>query len=277
MKKGSLIILFIAFILIGLLIFFMPDIYNKFQEFNTPKVNVTETKEDVEKIEPITMDSDVIKNLTMPIMHNDKYSKESYYQKDVMNINDFSNNDILYNAFLDIYEGYLVDYKSFGCATAGKKFDATYLKSRIKNIIGKNINYSFEDFTVPNINKDTNYIGLWKYNISDNSYVFYGDCSKNNNDIIYDDIKELYKVDSSKDNNIIYLYYHIGFVKKDVNKYYIYKDVNYSEEVENGDLISINSNINVDLSKFKTYKYTFKKGLCSYDNYCFYKGEWVND
>ena len=143
------------------------------------------------------------------------------------------------------------------------------MENKNKTIKQIKINMSF--------NKDTNYIGLWKYNISDNSYVFYGDCSKNNNDIIYDDIKELYKVDSSKDNNIIYLYYHIGFVKKDVNKYYIYKDVNYSEEVENGDLISINSNINVDLGKFKTYKYTFKKGLCSYDNYCFYKGEWVND
>ena len=38
--------------------------------------------------------------------------------------------------FLDIYDGYLKDHISVGCATKSKEFSATYLKSRIKNIIG---------------------------------------------------------------------------------------------------------------------------------------------
>lgn len=276
MKKSNLILLFIMFAVIGVLIFFLPDIYKKFQEMDTPKVDkVYDVKEKEEKKEPVTIDSDIISSLYFPIMHNDKYSKESYYQKKSITLNEFSNNDILYNAFLDLYDGYLIDHNSVGCAKNSKQFDGTYLRSRIKNIIGKNINYNLEDFTVPNINKDTNYIGLWKYNSSNDSYVFYGDCNNKKDNTIYYELTNLYKVDSSNDNRILYLYYNVGFVKTVGNNYYIYEDADYNNEVGNG--ILEKGNIDYDISGFKTYKYTYKLGLCSYDNYCFYKGEWVND
>ena len=76
------------------------------------------------------------------------YDKEtdSYYQLDSVEITKFSNNDILYNAFLDIYDGYLVDHNNVGCSNNSKEFDATYLSSRIKNIIGRNTEYTLEDF-----------------------------------------------------------------------------------------------------------------------------------
>ena len=269
MKKGNTIFIFLLFIIVGILIYFMPDIYKKLQEINTPKVeksNITTTQTITKKI---TLDSDIIKNITTPIMHNNKYSSESYYQLKEFTINDMSNNDILYNAFLDLYEGYLIDHDSIGCTNNSKEFSATYLKSRIKNVIGKNVNYKLEDFNVPNIYKETNYIGLWKY--ENDKYIYYGDCNIKKDNTIYYEVTDLYKVDNTNDLNTIYLYYHIGFVKLEDNKYTLYKDAYYKEEV------SSSLTDNFDLSNLDTYKYTYKLGLCSYDNYCFYKGEWVND
>lgn len=275
MKKGSIIFIFLLFIIVGVLIYFMPDIYKKIQEMDTPKVEKnTDNTTTQTIIKKITMDSDIIKNLTIPIMHNDKYSSDSYYQRSEFSINDLTNNDILYNSFLDIYDGYLKDHISVGCATKSKEFSATYLKSRIKNIIGKNINYKLEDFNVPNIYKDTNYVGLWKYDSNNDIYVYNGNCNKIENNTIYYEISNLYKVDNTDDLNTLYLYYHIGFVKLEGNKYTIYKDENYQEEVSNG---YMDNNFNYDLSNFKTYKYTYKLGLCTYDNYCFYKGEWASE
>lgn len=279
MKKGNLVFLFITFIIIGLIIFFMPDIYNKFQELDTPKVEkVYDNNKTEDKIEPINMDSDIINNLTYPVMRNDQSKIDSYYQLDVFTVNNLNNNDILYNAFLDIYDGYLVDYGSMGCASNSKEFDATYLESRIKNIIGKSVKYNLEDFTVP---KNSKYAGLWKYNSNSNSYIYYGDCSKVDNSTIYYDLKKLYNVESSKDNHTIYLYYYIGVAKIDNNNYTIYSDMNMVNEVAHGNISDISEIDNIfndlDMNNFKTYKYIFKLGLCSYDNYCFYKGEWIND
>ena len=43
------------------------------------------------------------------------------------------------------------------------------------------------------------------------------------------------------------------------------------------DVSELNNIFNeLDMNSFNTYKYVFKKGLCSYDNYCFYKGEWID-
>ena len=264
MKKGSLIFLFLMFIIVGVLIYFMPDIYKKFQEVDTPIVEKTNSTTTQTIIKKITMDSDIVKNLKYPIMHNDKYSSDNYYQLNEFSINDLTNNDILYNAFLDIYEGYLVDYEKTGCTNNSKEFDVSYLKSRIKNIIGKNVNYKLEDFIVPNIYNDTNYVGLWRY--ENDKYIYNGNCNKVNSNTVYYELTNLYKVDNSDDLNTLYLYYHVGFVKEEDNKKAIYKDAYYKEEI---------NNINFD--NFKTYKYTYKLGLCSYDNYCFYKGEWVSE
>ena len=281
MKKDSLIIVFIMFISIGLLIFFLPEIYNKVQNFEASKEKLPDIKlkEDEEKIETITMDSEIVNNLVYPIMRNDKNKLESYFQLESITSSNFSNNDILYNAFLDVYDGYLVDHVGVGCTNNSKEFDATYLSSRIKNIIGRDINYKFEDFTVPNINKNNDYIGLWKYNSTNNTYVYYGDCNKIDNTTIYYDYQKLYDLKVSSDNNVLYLYYYVGFIKIDNNQYIVYSDPNMKNEIATGTLDSIDdiNNIAIDDDKLKTYRYTFKLGLCTYDNYCFSKGEWIND
>lgn len=281
MKKNNLILILIMIVLIGLLIFFLPDIYNKVQELEANNIELPKNKKnkEEEKKETITMESDIVKNLTYPIMRNDKSKTDSYYQLDSVEITKFSNNDILYNAFLDIYDGYLVDHNNVGCSNNSKEFDATYLSSRIKNIIGRNTEYTLEDFTVPNINKNSEYIGLWKYNQNNNTYVFYGDCNKNNNEIIYYDYEKIYKLDTSKDNNFLYLYYYVGFMKINSNNYVLYSDPNFTDQISSGSIDNMDNinNLKLDTSKLKTYMYTFKKGICTYDNYCFYRGEWIND
>lgn len=280
MKKNTILMLLI-FIIVGALIFFLPDIYKKVQEFTAPKVEEIEVKKEEEKQpEVITMDSDLVKELTYPIMRNDKYSIDSYYLFNEFTTDNLNNNDILYNAFLDIYSGYFVDAGSYGCASNSKEFDASYMVSRIKNIIGKDIKYILEDFIVPNVNRDTNYIGTWKYDDVNNKFIYYGNCDKNNNSTIYYDLSKLYKVNTSKNNNALFLYHYVGFAKVDGNSYTIYNDYNMTNEISSGTISDISELDNIfnglDMNSFKTYKYSFKKGLCSYDNYCFYKGEWVD-
>lgn len=287
MEKKNLIILFIAFILIGLLIVFMPQIYNKMQEYDTPKVEKPKnvSKAENEELEEITMDSDVVLNLTYPIMRNDKYSLDSYYQLSKFSVNDLSNNDILSIAFLDMYEGYLVNHESVGCANNSKEFASSYLSSRIKNVIGRDIDYTNEDFTVPNIDNDTEYTGMWKYSATTDSYIYYGDCNEKNSNTIYYDLNTLEKLEAVNENNVLYLYHKVGFAKIINNgfdySYTIYSDTNMENEIDSGKIDNIDdiNNIykNLDKESFNTYKFTFKKGLCTYDNYCFYKGEWIND
>lgn len=282
MKKNNLVIVFIMFLCIGLLIFFLPDIYNKVQSYEANKIippDIKQEKEDEKKLDNITMDSDVVKNLVYPIMRNDKYKIDSYYQLDSIDLSNFSNNDILYNAFLDIYEGYLINHASVGCTNLSKQFDATYLSSRIKNIIGRDTKYSLEDFNVPNINKNIDYVGLWKYDNLSNTYVYYGNCDKVDNNIIYYDYTKLYDLKVSNDNKILYLYYYVAFIKIENNHYIVYTDPNMNSEISSGDLNSIDdiNNLDIDNDNLRIYRYTFKQGLCTYDNYCFYKGEWIND
>ena len=51
-------------------------------------------------------------------------------------------------------------------------------------------------------------------------------------------------------------------------------------EITSGTINAIEQ-INEEFSKYigsdkiTSYRYTFKKGLCTYENYCFFKGEWV--
>lgn len=278
MKKSNILVIFITFGLIGILIYFLPNIYNSIQKYESNNIEIPniEKKEEVKNEEKITINSEIVKNLSFPIMRNDKNKIESYYQLKSININNFSNNDLLYNAFLDMYEGYLVGHSSVGCTTNSKEFDATYLSSRIKNIIGRDVSYHFEDFTVPNLYQGSNYIGLWKYNSTNNTYVYYGTCNNDNSNITYYDYKKLFKVKTSKDNNVIYLYYYIGFLKLDNNHYTLYNDANMENEISSGTYDNID-NISIDINNLKTYKFTFKKGLCTYDNYCFSKGEWLNE
>lgn len=290
MEKSRISVLVIMIIIFCLGLLFMPQIYQQVQKWEAKKeikvdiVKTEETDEEEKKIE-ITQDSEFIKNLVYPIMRNDIYEKTSFYQKIKFTTSDFSNNDILYNAFLDMYDGYLVNHSNVGCTSESKEFDAKYLMSRIKNIIGRNVNYTNETFMVPNVIEDMKYVGTWQYNIASDSYIYYGDCNPKKSNIIYLDLLHLESIETSEDNSSIYLYYNIAFASIEDNginyNYTIYSDADMSSSLLNG-IISNKEEINLifdslDKNLLRKYKYTFKKGLCTYDNYCFSQGEWVND
>lgn len=288
MEKKNLILLFVIFALIGLLILFMPQIYNFTQSLESnsePKPEVIEESKN-EEVEKITMDSEIVSELTYPVMRNDLYSSDSYYQLSSMLVTDMTNNDILYNAFIDLYEGYLKDHSTVGCASNSKEFSASYLESRIKNVIGRNVDYTNETFIVPSSNSSTEYVGEWRYNEASDSYIYYGDCNTVVRNTMYYDLTKLVNLETENENSILYLYYYVAFAKIEKNQvdytYTIYSDANMEKEIKSGNINSIEE-INSVYEEYlkenpvRMYKYTFKKGLCTYDNYCFYKGEWVND
>lgn len=287
MEKKNLILLFSIFGLMGLLILFMPQIYSFTQSFeNDSKPKHEIVNEPEEKVEPITMDSEIISELTYPVMRNDLYSSDSYYQLSSMSVKDMTNNDILYNAFIDLYEGYLKDHSAVGCTNNSKEFSSSYLESRIKNVIGRNVDYTNETFIVPSSNSNTKYVGEWRYNQSTDSYVYYGSCNIKKKNTMYYDLTKLVKLETENENNVLQLYYYVSFAKIEKNKndytYTIYSDANMEKEIKNGNINNIEEIYTIYEEYLKEnsanmYKYTFKKGICTYDNYCFYKGEWVND
>ena len=262
-------------IIVGIVIFYMPEIYKKLQEEDVKPIENTNKKIKNEKKQEITMDSEIVKNLTYPIMRNDSSNINSYYELDSFTFNDMSNSDILYNAFIDLYEGYIIDHESVGCTNNSKEFASSYLKSRIHNVIDRNINYIDEDF---NVYSNSDYIGLWKYNSSSDSYIYYGNCNDNKSNITYYDIMYFYSLEVPSDNTI-YLYYYIAFSKIEGNTYTIYSDAHMNYEILKGNIPNdINEVYNsIDKRMLKKYRYIFKKGSCTYDNYCFNKGEWIND
>ena len=284
MNKKSIYLSIALMGLIGIAIYYLPNIYNYFQNLDGNKIVKPKEEEIVtpDSKEEITKDSEIIASLTYPVMRNDIYSADSYYQLDGINIDNFSNNDILYNAFIDLYEGYITDHTAIGCTNESKEVEASYLSSRIKNVIGRNTKYTDESFQIPNYSLDAKYVGEWKYDINSNSYVYYGDCKYTNKNIIYYDLTNLNKVES--ENNELYLYYDVAFSKITKNSngytYIIYSDANMKNEIANGTINNIEDikeefNKYLGSDKVSLYKYTFKKGLCTYDNYCFYEGEWV--
>lgn len=292
--QGSLVLLLVSAVLIVILVIFMPKIYKYFnrptksnyEEPTVPKVE--------EKIDKITKDSDILTKLVYPIMHNDIYSKESYYSNDSITMKEFTNNDILYNAFIHVYTGSIAEYnESYGndsCVPNGynKMFNANYIEARVNNLFGKSTEYTFDDFVVPGSNENTTYVGKWVYDQVNHRYIYYGNCdSRIPNDYLYYELLSMSNVDSIDSNNTIYIDYKLAFarVNRTNGEYTIYSDINYTNVISSGfletddyytELNSIYKNTIVSDNELSTYKYTFSTDDCAYGDYCFVKGEWNN-
>lgn len=275
MKKNNIILIIIIVILIGVMIYFLPNIYKFTSSLSNKKVNGNVTKEETkEELEKITLKSDVLKDLVYPITRVNIYSTDTYYSRDSFTISDMSNNDILATAFTQIYTGYFKNHDNSGCSKNSKSFDVRYMDARIKNTLGNNIKYNYTDF---NIYSDTDYVGTWTYDSYSNSYVYNGNCTNNGN-IRYYDLKKITKVDASDNNQTLELYFKVAFAKVENDNYTIYSDVLLTEVLDTGKFTDIDS-LNEKLTNLNTnsYKYTFKQGMCSYDAYCMEKGEWINE
>ena len=275
-KNGILIIILLA--VVTVLVLFFPKIYKIVKQISMPKIEEkieTETKEEKE------INEEILETVHYPKMRNGIYSPNTYYSKDVFTINDLSNNDILYNAFLDIYEGNMTSYEGIGaCTNVSKQFNVDYIKLRIKNILSKNINYSLTDFTIPE-GMDTKYPGTWFYDAVNSRYLYKGLCNQNSSNVKYYDLEQLIKLEYAENQKDIIAYYYVGFAKVEGSNYTIYKDVNMKEELDKGTFTNL-ENLNqvykkINNKKKKIYKYTFKNTLCSYNEYCLHEGRWVNE
>ena len=271
MKKGNVILIIVCIVIVTVGIISMPSLYKYIttHNLNGKKIKIIEDKNEnkEKKKKKITLESEILKELVYPVMHNNTNEIDNYYKKENILVSDFSNNDILYNAFLQIYNGYLVNNGS------NITFNSSYLESRIKNIFGPSTGYNLVDFTVPN-GANSEYFGIFKYDASTTNYIYYP--QQKNNGVIYTDIKKIYDVNNPNENTINTLF-NVGFVKIENGKYTMYSDCSYSNEISSGEYKSIEALENM-LEKLDTkkYQYTFRKDTCNYDSYCFYGGKWIN-
>lgn len=275
-SKNNNIFIIAIFAVIIALVFFLPVIYNFVEKLDLPEVEKDKNEETVKKKE---VDAETLESLHYPLMRNSAYNKNTYYSLKNFSIKDMTNQDILLNAFLDIYSGNIVDSNVSGnCTNIAKQFNTDYMELRIKNILGKNISYTFENFYVPEDSK-SNYSGEWNYDPYNSRYIYNGLCQTNQNGARYYNIEEFIK--AKYDNKDIIVYYYVGFAKIEGNSYMLYSDPEMKNPLLNGsinDVIELNDIFkNINNKSKKTYKYTFKNTLCSYEEYCLYKGEWVNE
>ena len=130
-EKNNTLFLIIMFIVVVILVLFLPKIYNYIQKQQLPKVEKTE----VQKEEKKEITEDILETIHYPIMRNSIYDSNTYYTLDKFTISNMSNNDILYNAFMDIYEGNIINSNRKGsCTNLSKEFNKDYIELRIKNI-----------------------------------------------------------------------------------------------------------------------------------------------
>lgn len=275
-EKDNNIFLIILFVLIIVLVLFFPKIYNFIENAKLPKVNV-ENKNDKEQKKQV--DSETLESIHYPIMRSSIYDSNTYYSLDKFTISNMSNNDILLNAFLDIYEGNMTSFEGVGnCTDISKQFGVDYIELRIKNILGKNIKYTLENFYVPE-DANTNFKGNWNYDSANSRFIYNGLCESKVTNTRYYNLEQFVKAEYN--NKDIIVYYYVGFAKVDGNNYVIYSDANMSHEIANG-VIGDDSQLNSIFESLnnkdkKAYKYIFKNNLCSYNEYCMYSGEWINE
>ena len=287
-KTGVVLLVGLVFAAVAVLAF--PYARQKIDEYrlSKKKVNVDikdDTKE--KEYEKITLDSEVVKKLKYPVMHNDKNTKNTYYSQKKITISNFSNNDILYNALLDVYDGNMAKYtgKYTGkfCGSTAVSLDARYIKLRIENLFTKNAKYTLTDFVVPVNDVKAKYVGTWKYDRTKDKYIYYGDCNPAKSaQVQYYDIKVPFEASSNDKNIEIYVNNYVGFaaVNPTTKAYILYKDSAYTQEVKRGTLTT--SNIQTELAKeiekdkdsYSKYKYTYSIVDCAYQDYCFISGAW---
>ena len=233
-KKGTIVLIIVCVIIVIVGIISMPNIYKM---LNTSGVNISDNnkeKKDSNVKEEITMDSEIVNTLVYPVMHNDVSVIDNYYKNNNITVADLSNNDILYNAFLNIYSGYITN-------DGIVSFDSNYLISRIENMFGPKTGYNLIDFTVPS-GSFSEYTGVFKYDAGSKKYVF--NKIDYNSRVIYYDVKKMYDA-SSPNENTINTSFNIAFVKIENNRYTLYRDYNYTEEISNGEYTNMESLENI--------------------------------
>lgn len=293
-KLNVVLILFVVVLVVGAY-FAIPKIYVALTEKEEPKKPIVDEKPEqpVVELADVTLQSEAVKNLVYPIMRNNPYTTKSYYNSAVLTVNDISNNDLLYNAFIQIYKGNIADYvggySGTYCVDSSKRksFNAKYIEARMDNIFTKSVDFEHASFKVPTTNSKTPYVGVWKYDARNHQYIYYGDCNPiKPARIMYYDLTIAYEAKGVEKNTVIEVYHHLAFAKVDTTtkKYEIYSDAAMKNKILSGtltttdtlnELNTIFSSYVIDGNEASKYKYTFSNADCSYQDYCFEKGEFV--
>ena len=271
-KKGSDWLIVILLLIVVVAIFFFPKINEFIVKIRSPKIeNITDESKKENKV----FNKEIIEDVHFPIMRSGIYSDSTYYSLDKFTISDMKNSDILLNSFLDMYEGNIISKGSASCGGQGAEFDQKYLELRIKNILGRNTNYKFENFEVPNGN-DSKYIGSWTYNSSSKKFVYKGKCNQNTGKTKYYDLKQL--KEGKYEGNDLVLYYYVGFAKVEGNSYTIYSKPDMKDQIYSGSFLDLNTLQStfesINNKNKKIYKFVFKNSICTYSEYCLYEGSW---
>lgn len=275
-KSNKNIFMWVMLVLVIVLVLLFPKIHDFIEESRLPKSNEPEKEEEVEEK---VIDEDVLETIHYPKMRTSKYNADTYYSLDEFTVNDLSNSDILLNAFLGIEDITIKDYdKWVSCTDQPKQLQKDFIELRVKNLLSKNLNYTLEDFYVPE-DIGSKYAGDWTFDAADNMFIYKGLCSSKATDTEYYDLEQLINIDY--EGNDIVAKYYVGFAKVSGNNYAIYSDAAMENEMISG-VITDASELNSIFESIKDedkkiYKYTFKDSLCTYNEYCLYKGEWVNE
>ena len=99
-EKNNGLFIIILLVIVLIIVLFLPNIYKFVEKQKLPKIEVTKQEQ---KEEEKTISEDVLETIHYPIMRNSIYDSNTYYSLDTFTISNMSNNDILYNAFMDIY------------------------------------------------------------------------------------------------------------------------------------------------------------------------------
>lgn len=289
--SSNIFLIIILLIVIGG-VYFIPTIQKALTKKKSEPVASDNKKEvTVDSKEDFKWDSEAVTNIKFPIMRNNINSPETYYLNDSMTISSFSNNDILYNAFIDVYSGnmsfYEGGYSRAFCGGDGKnrELSAKYIDARVNNLFTKKASFTHEDFYVP-LSSGSEFYGLWVYNPSSYSYIYYGECAPQGiaGELYYDVLVED-KIETSEDYKTAYLTYNIGFAKVLGDSYSIYRDPQYTDLLMSDTLKTSDTATELKASfkeflknhKVNKYKYTYSKKNCSYSDLCYISGEWVNE
>lgn len=274
-------------------VYFIPTIQKMVSKSKNEPTIKQDSKKEVTKDskEKFTWESGLVKNIKFPIMRNDINSTDSYYLNDSADITTFSNNDILYNAFIDEYSGnigtYVGGYNGTFCGQENqhKEINAKYIDARIYNLFTKNAQFTHSDFYVP-LSSGSEYYGLWRFNPNTYSYVYYGECNPQGiiGDIYYDVLVQN-DIKTSDDYKTAYLTYNIGFAKILDNTYEIYKNPDYTDLLISDTLKTddYKKELNDVFAEFiknhktKKYKYTYTTKNCSYSELCYLSGEYITE
>ena len=294
-ESGNKIIgVFVIGIVAMLVIYFLPTIKEKVDEYNIKrneskeeKKTVTNSNKKENAVPELKITDSRVQSIVYPVLHTDSGSKKTYLSNKKVTVKDISYNDLLYNS-LNIRPNLIGDYKggysTKFCGSANQRvyIKASYIEDGVQDIFGKDVEFKNQNFVIPTNNANIGYTGSWVYDKINKNYIYLGDCNPKQSNYLYYDITVPYEATGEEKNVNAIITAKVGFavVNKTNNAYVLYSDPEYTNKVQSGTLTTKNTTnelkeiVNKNQSNYKDFIYRFTKRRCPYSEYCFVSVEW---